>query len=153
MQLRADQFRVKQSEVALNLALQKLETLREITQKKMLIGFDADIETAEATLAADEDNLNEEELKLKDIEEQIANCNIVAPEAGQVVHSNKFSSRGGSAEFVVEPGAMVRQRQVIIRLARSLQHADQGQDQRVPGLAWCGTACRSPSRSGPSTAN
>ena len=41
---------------------------------------------------------------------------LYAPAAGVVVHANKFSSRGGNAEFVVEPGATVRERQTIIRL-------------------------------------
>jgi HlyD family secretion protein len=40
----------------------------------------------------------------------------VVPVEGVVVHNNQFSSRGGSAEFVVEEGAMVRERQTIIKL-------------------------------------
>jgi len=41
---------------------------------------------------------------------------MVAPSDGVVVHANRYSSRGGSAEFVVEAGATVRERQEIIRL-------------------------------------
>ncbi len=116
VQLKADQFRVKQAEVALNLAKQKLSTLQDITRRKMMIGFEADIETAQAALEADQSNLTEEQEKLREMEEQIGKCDIYAPEAGQVVHANQFSSRGGNAEFVVEAGATVRERQAIIRL-------------------------------------
>ena len=41
---------------------------------------------------------------------------MYAPSDGVVVHANRYSSRGGSAEFVVEAGATVRERQAIIRL-------------------------------------
>ncbi|MCA9178546.1 MAG: HlyD family efflux transporter periplasmic adaptor subunit [Planctomycetales bacterium] len=114
-QLRADQFAVKQREVELKLAEQKLKTLQEITKRKMLIQLEADIKAAEAQLKAEQESFNEEVAKRKEVEEQIAKCKITAPQAGQVVHANKTSSRG-NAEFVVEPGAMVRERQTIIRL-------------------------------------
>jgi hypothetical protein len=56
--------------------------------------------------------------KKRDIEDQIAKCTIRAPHAGQVVYANKYSSSRGSstAEFVVEPGAVVREQQPLIRL-------------------------------------
>lgn len=114
-QLRADQFAVKQREVELSLARQKLKTLQDITKRKMLIQLDADISAAEAQLKAEQEAYTEEVAKRKEIQEQIAKCKIAAPQAGQVVHANK-SSRRGDAEFVVEAGAMVRERQTIIRL-------------------------------------
>lgn len=116
LQLRADQFAVKKAEVDLNLAQQKLKTLREITKRKMLIGFDAEIETAKANVEAQRSSLEEELEKQKDLEDQIKGCKIYADKAGQVVHANQYSSRGGSAEFVVEAGSTVRERQAIIRL-------------------------------------
>ena len=58
----------------------------------------------------------QEELNnLQEIEDQIALCTVTAPENGQVVYANVLSSRS-SSEFVVEAGAAVRERQVIIRL-------------------------------------
>ncbi|MFP6650150.1 MAG: efflux RND transporter periplasmic adaptor subunit, partial [Pirellulaceae bacterium] len=82
---------------------------------KMLVGFDSDIETARASQDTAQKNLVEEESELKLIRQQIVNCMVYAPAGGQVVHANKQSSRSGS-EFIVEPGAMVRERQTIIYL-------------------------------------
>lgn len=115
LQLRADQFAVEQAKVELELAKNKLNTLREITKKKMLIQFDANIEAARAQVQATTSSYQEEMNKLLEIEEQIAKCHIYAPAPGVVVYANEYSSRGNS-EFIVQPGAMVRERQVIIRL-------------------------------------
>ena len=86
------------------------------TRKKMLVQFDSDIEAAEARLAAYESELEEEKTELAETEAQLKKCVMFAPAAGVVVHANRYSSRGGNAEFVVEAGATVRERQTIIRL-------------------------------------
>ena len=114
-QLKADLFAVDQAQVELDLAQGRLKTLRDITKMKMVIGFDSDFEASSAQLEADQSSLDEEESKLRDIEDQVAKCRITAPAAGQVVYANINSHRGGS-EFVVEPGAFVRERQAIIHL-------------------------------------
>jgi len=115
LQLKADQFAVEQAQVELDLAQGKLKTLRDITKKKMLIQFNADIETARAQVEAATNSYQEEMEKQTDIEQQIGKCVIVAPEGGVVTHANRTSNRG-NAEFVLEAGAMVRERQVLIRL-------------------------------------
>lgn len=115
LQLKADQFAVEKATVELDLARSKLTTLREITKKKMLIQLEADIEAAQAQVEAATNSYDEELDKLEKITEQIKKCVIYAPQAGVVVHANRTSSRGGT-EFIVEPGAMVRERQAIIRL-------------------------------------
>ncbi|MFP6754027.1 MAG: efflux RND transporter periplasmic adaptor subunit [Pirellulaceae bacterium] len=114
-QLKADEFAVQKSEIDLNLAMGRLKTLEEITKQKMLVGFDSDIETARASQDTAQKNLVEEQAELKLIGQQIVNCLVYAPAGGQVVHANKQSSRSGS-EFIVEPGATVRERQTIIYL-------------------------------------
>jgi multidrug efflux pump subunit AcrA (membrane-fusion protein) len=81
----------------------------------MLTQLDSDIRAAEVKWRNEKDSYEEEQTKLKEIEAQIACCKIHAPSAGQVVYANVQSSRSGS-EFVVEPGAMVRERQVLLRL-------------------------------------
>jgi multidrug efflux pump subunit AcrA (membrane-fusion protein) len=81
-----------------------------------LVQYDSEIESAKASLKAAESELMEETNQLNEILEQIDNCVMYAPSDGVVVHANKFSNRGGNAEFVVEPGATVRERQTIIRL-------------------------------------
>ncbi len=114
-QLKADEFAVQKSEIDLNLAMGRLKTLEEITKQKMLVGFDSDIETARASQDTAQKNLVEEQAELQLIGQQIVNCLVYAPAGGQVVHANKQSSRSGS-EFIVEPGATVRERQTIIYL-------------------------------------
>lgn len=114
-QLKADEFAVQKAEIDLNLAMGRLKTMKEITKQKMLVGFDSDIETARASQDTAQKNLVEEESDLQLIGQQIVNCQVYAPAGGQVVHANKQSSRSGS-EFIVEPGAMVRERQTIIYL-------------------------------------
>ena len=109
-------FAVLRNKNELMLQEVKLKTLEEITKRKMLIGFDADIETARARVEAENSSYGEEVLKLTEVQEQIKNCTLYAPEDGIVVHANRYSSRGGSAEFVVEAGAMVRERQTIVKL-------------------------------------
>jgi HlyD family secretion protein len=116
LQIEAEQFAVQNARNTLDAAQGRLRVLDELTKAKMLVQFDSTIETANAKLASDQSTLDEERGKLAEIQEQIQACTITAPADGQVVHSNRFSSRGGSAEFVVEPGAMVREQQTIILL-------------------------------------
>lgn len=53
---------------------------------------------------------------LEGLRRQIAACQVHAPKDGVVVYAHQYSRRGGPAEFVVEPGAVVRPRQVILQL-------------------------------------
>lgn len=116
LQLDADRFAVSNAQNKLEADKAKLKVLRELTKRKMLVQFDSDIEAAMASLSAAESELQEEENELQELETQIAKCVLYAPADGVVVHANRYSSRGGSAEFVVEPGAIVRERQTLIRL-------------------------------------
>lgn len=116
LQLEADKFAVANAQNKLDAEKQKLKVLENLTKKKMLVGFDSDIEAAEANLSAARAELLEEQAELAEIEGQIEKCVMYAPADGVVVHANRYSSRGGSAEFVVEAGAQVRERQEIIKL-------------------------------------
>ncbi|MCG8650109.1 MAG: efflux RND transporter periplasmic adaptor subunit [Pirellulales bacterium] len=116
LQLEADKFKVANAENQLKAAKGRLGVLQNLTKKKMLVQFDSDIDSAKAKLAAYESELLEETQELEDVETQLRNCVMYAPSDGIVVHANRYSSRGGSAEFVVEAGASVRERQAIIRL-------------------------------------
>jgi HlyD family secretion protein len=116
LQMEGDQFGVVNARNQLDAAEGRLKVLRNLTKQKMLVQFDSDIETAVATREAARSTLMEEEEKLQDIETQIKACVMYAPSSGVVVHANKYSSRGGNAEFVVEAGAIVRERQSLIRL-------------------------------------
>jgi multidrug efflux pump subunit AcrA (membrane-fusion protein) len=52
---------------------------------------------------------------MAEIEDQIRKCIIYSPADGIVVYNNQRSGRG-SSDFIVEEGAIVRERQSIIRL-------------------------------------
>ncbi|MGB7346342.1 MAG: efflux RND transporter periplasmic adaptor subunit, partial [Pirellulaceae bacterium] len=116
LQLDADKFAVANAQNQLEGAKGRLKVLQNLTRKKMLVQYDSDIEAAAAQLSAYESEMQEEELELAETEAQIKKCVMNAPSAGVVVHANQYSSRGGNAEFVVEAGATVRERQAIIRL-------------------------------------
>lgn len=115
LQLRGEQFRVDAAKNDLDLANQKLEVLDNYTKEKMLTQLNSDVEATKVTWENEEASYKEELSKLEEINEQITRCKVTAPQAGQVVYANVQSSRS-SSEFVVEPGAAVRERQVIIRL-------------------------------------
>lgn len=116
LQLEADRFAVANAQNKLDVADAKLQVLQNLTKEKMLVQYDSDIEAAAASLSAAQSELMEEKLELEDIQQQIEKCVLFAPSDGVVVHANRYSSRGGSAEFVVEAGAIARERQELIRL-------------------------------------
>ena len=116
LQLEADQFAVADAQNKLDVEDAALKVLRNLTKQKMLVQYDSDIEAATASLSAAESELLEEKAEYEDVSSQIDKCVMYAPADGVVVHANRYSSRGGSAEFVVEAGATVRERQEIIRL-------------------------------------
>ncbi len=116
LQVEGEQFLVDKARNELDAAQPRHPVLREYTLAKSLKQFDSDIATSEAKWKAEQSSLALEKRKLEDIAKQITNCEILAPEDGQVVYANVSSSRGGSAEFVVEAGANVREGQVLIRL-------------------------------------
>ncbi|MFT7641638.1 MAG: HlyD family secretion protein [Pirellulaceae bacterium] len=115
LQLEGDRFAVDRSQNELETANVKLNVLREYTKEKMLKTFTSDIATAEAKWKAEQNSYQLELDKLSEVEEQISKCEILAPQAGTVVYANEYS-RHGNSEFMVEPGAQIRERQVIIRL-------------------------------------
>ncbi|MFM8574200.1 MAG: HlyD family efflux transporter periplasmic adaptor subunit, partial [Pirellula sp.] len=115
LQIEAEQFSVENAKSTLESAQARLKVLDELTKAKMLVQFDADIETTRAKLESDKNTLVEEKNKLDEIQAQIKACTIKAPADGQVVYANKSSGRGGS-EFIVEAGSVVREQQTIFLL-------------------------------------
>lgn len=116
LQLEADQFAVANNRNLLESAENRLRVLQNLTRQKMLVEFDSAIDSAEAQLAAAMGSLEEEQTDLADIQRQLELCTIYAPSDGVVTHANVYSSRGGSAETVIEAGSVVRERQTLIRL-------------------------------------
>ncbi len=116
LQLEADQFAVANAQNQLEAAEGRLKVLQNLTRQKMLVQFDSDIAAARANLEAVRGTLEEEKEKMAELDQQIEACIMYAPTDGVVVHANRYSSRGGNAEVVIEAGAMVRERQAIVRL-------------------------------------
>jgi RND family efflux transporter MFP subunit len=116
LQLDADKFALANTRNQLDAAQGRLKVLQNLTKRKMLVQYDSDIEAAKAGLAAAREKLSEEQNELADVQAQIESCVMLAPTDGIVVHANKQSNRGGGSEFVVEAGAIVRERQTLIRL-------------------------------------
>ncbi len=115
LQIEAEEFAVVNARNVLESASARLNVLDRLTKEKNKVQFESDIEAAKARLKSDQSVLLEEQDKLAEIEDQMTKCVIFSPAEGVVVHNNEFSSRGG-AEFVVEQGATVRERQCIIKL-------------------------------------
>ncbi len=118
LQLETAEVARENAKNGLDNAQTKLNTLDNLTKPKELTVLDANIATAEAAVKAQQLGLQLELDKLKDIQDQIAKCTIRAPQEGQVVYANETDMFRGSSssQFIVTPGAMVRERQVIIRL-------------------------------------
>ena len=115
LQLEADQFAVEKSEKELEAAQTKLKVLDEFTKAKTLKQLESDIAIAKAKWEAQKHSFDLELGKLKDIEEQIGLCTITAPREGTVLYAHERNNWGND-NFVVEEGALVRERQAIIRL-------------------------------------
>lgn len=120
IQLEADRFAVEKARKELDVSRTKLEVLRHFTKQKMMKQLEADVKTAEARLQAALETHSVETARLDRIKQQIANCLIVAPKAGQVVYAN--DQPGMSADGVlIEEGRLVRERQILIRLPNPKQ--------------------------------
>lgn len=114
--LESDRFEVERARNNLDLAIKKLEILRNQTRNRMEIELQAEIDAKSVELANEEESYQLELALLEEIKDQISKCTIVVPEDvdGQVVYANKYNRRG--AEWVLEEGAAVLERQVLIRL-------------------------------------
>ncbi|WP_158265502.1 efflux RND transporter periplasmic adaptor subunit [Blastopirellula marina] len=115
LQLEGDEFAVEKASTELANAEHKLKVLRENTKLKKIKELQSSIGVAQADLRSAEERNGIEQKRLDFIREQIENCTIRAPASGQVVYANERGNREAS-EFIVEPGATVRERQSIIRL-------------------------------------
>ncbi|MEX2170550.1 MAG: HlyD family efflux transporter periplasmic adaptor subunit [Pirellulales bacterium] len=115
LQLEADQFAVEQAKKALDVAQTKLKVLENYTKPKMVKTLESTVRITKAKWEAAQNSFDLENQKLKGIEEQIAKCTIAAPIEGYVkyAHDDEDSRDGG---FIVQEGALVRERQTIIRI-------------------------------------
>lgn len=115
LQLQADRFAVEKSRKELDAAKTKLRVLEDFTKEKTVKQLGSDAAIAKAKWDSFKNSFQLEIDKLSDIEDQLAKCLVVAPAPGTVIYAHGEGGRGGD-EFVVEEGAVIRERQTIIRL-------------------------------------
>ena len=115
LQLDADKFAVEKSAKELEAAHTKLKVLDEFTKLKTVKELESNILIAEAKWEADTNSFELEKQKLLEIEEQIALCTIRAPRDGIVRYAHE-RDRHGNNDFIVEEGAILRERQEVIHL-------------------------------------
>ena len=113
LQLETQRENVEIANKSVRVAQIKLEALLKFTRAKSIAAFKADIAKQQAVLTAAERKLDLSRQKLSDMTQQKANCRILAPKAGQVVYANDYERR---ENVVIEEGAEIRQRQVVLRL-------------------------------------
>jgi multidrug efflux pump subunit AcrA (membrane-fusion protein) len=114
LQLEADKFAVEKSTKELAAAKTKLTVIDEFTRTKMVKQLESDILIAKAKWESMKNSYDIELQKLRDVEDQISKCTILSPGAGVVVYAH-VNDRGGEG-FVIEEGAVVRERQSILRI-------------------------------------
>jgi HlyD family secretion protein len=111
VQLEADRFAVQKAKKELENSTTKLEVLHRYTKIKNINRLKANVETAEARLRARENSHQLDLERENNLQEQLENCVIKAPSAGQVVYANP-----PSGDPLIAEGKMVRERQILIRL-------------------------------------
>ncbi|QEG34855.1 efflux RND transporter periplasmic adaptor subunit [Bythopirellula goksoeyrii] len=115
LQLEADRFAVEKSQKELDAAKTKLNVIDEFTKAKMVKQLESDIATNEAKWDSAQNSFDLEVTKLADVQDQIAKCTIISPREGTVVYAHE-RDRGGDSSFIVQEGAIIRERQTIINL-------------------------------------
>jgi multidrug efflux pump subunit AcrA (membrane-fusion protein) len=115
LQLEADRFSVENTKKLLDAAKTKLKVLDEYTKAKMLKQLESDIVITKAKWESEKKSYDVAVEKLNEIDEQIAHCIINSPKDGVVTYAHDREDFRGES-FVIEPGAVIRERQAIIRL-------------------------------------
>jgi HlyD family secretion protein len=135
-QAESDESKLQSADLALSKLRNDLNVLTKFTKKReetdrnskvleakraldrVLIQNEAKYKTDESDLKTKEGVLRQETERLKDLEEQIVNCTMVAPRDGMVVYYMDERSRGGfgSQQATIAQGEPVREGQKLIRL-------------------------------------
>lgn len=118
LQREAQQFAVQRPQLDLDVANTAIEVLRKYTGPKTLVGLKSTRDSAEAKAASERAAYELEKDRLQRLEDQLKECVIFAPDDGMVVYANDEANRrrSSSQQSMVEEGAMMKERQSIIRL-------------------------------------
>ena len=90
-----------------------LRVLETFTKARMVMQYTAAIDTARSKVAADTKTLQIDTDRLAHLVQQLANCQIYAPTAGQVVY---YMPRWGSEEHLIREGRRVMDREILLHL-------------------------------------
>jgi len=112
----AAKFAVKSAELSLGSAETARNVLEKFTKEKTLEDLRSQRDNAEAQMRSDASAFTLEETRLKRLEDQLANCMIIAPQDGMVVYANERGGRFGQTSATIEEGVSIRERQTILRL-------------------------------------
>ncbi len=114
-QLEADKFAEEKAKLDLKLAIQNRDVYQLHTKDRMIAEFKAEIKKQEANVEATQYTVKLSKDREVELEQEVANCRILAPIAGMVVYANEVDRRG-DASFVIEEGALIRDGQPIVML-------------------------------------
>jgi len=112
-QVKAGEYALEQAFNELQIAKLKMYVLDEFTRKKMIVQYEAAIETAEAQVKSDKESLDLDRERLTHLERQLELCKVTAPQDGQVVY---YMPRWGGEEDLIKEGKKVFERQIMLRL-------------------------------------
>jgi HlyD family secretion protein len=113
LQMETQAENVEIANKAVRVAEIKLLALQKYTRAKFIAEYKAEIAKRDAFLKSAKRKLDLSRAKLAELNEQKENCRILAPKAGQVVYANDYERRDN---VVIEEGAEIRKRQVVLRL-------------------------------------
>jgi RND family efflux transporter MFP subunit len=117
LQRDAQAFAVERAALDLDVAETAITVLEKFTKPKTLVGLESARDSAEAKMASEKAAFELENDRLKKLEVELEKCLIIAPADGMVVYANQEQERRSSTQSsMVEEGALVRERQTIIRL-------------------------------------
>jgi len=117
LQFEADKFAVKRAQLDLAAAQTAKQVLQKFTYLKMVKQLEAARDAAKAHMESEKAAFELEKSKLAQLEKELDLCTIHAPQSGMVIYANEQGRRRRSNDqAMVEEGAVVRERQSIIRL-------------------------------------
>jgi HlyD family secretion protein len=117
LQRDAQAFAVERSKLDLDVAETAISVLEKFTKPKTLVGLESTRDSAEARQESERAACQLEEDRLKRLEIQLEKCTIRAPDEGMVVYANEqLQGRGSEKQAIVEEGAIIRERQSIVKL-------------------------------------
>ncbi len=117
LDLESQKFSVQRAQLELASARTAKDVLVKFTKVKTVQELESKRDSSEAQMRSEGASFDLEESRLKRLEGQLEKCIIKAPASGMAVYANDQGGRfGGSQQAQIEEGAMVRERQTILRL-------------------------------------